>query len=137
MTSRDDDDMRVETSESVSPEAVEQADDVPRCVVKSWNEWDPLRHVIVGRADDSHIPAPEPGVVCKVPKDSEMLGRWGRRTAESVAAANEELDAFSSLLASRGIRVDRPTPIDFGQAVRTPDFEAESMIRCIRRATSS
>ena len=28
-----------------------------RTQVKSWNEWDPLRHVIVGRADDCHIPA--------------------------------------------------------------------------------
>jgi glycine amidinotransferase len=101
------------------------------CVVNSWNEWDPLRHVIVGRADDSHIPPPEPAVVCKVPKDSGMLGRWGRRTEESIAAANQELDDFASLLTSRGIRVDRPTPIDFGQAVKTPDFETESMFGCM------
>ena len=26
-------------------------------IVNSWNEWDPLKHVIVGRADDCHIPA--------------------------------------------------------------------------------
>ena len=27
-------------------------------IVNSWNEWDPLKHVIVGRADGTCIPAP-------------------------------------------------------------------------------
>jgi glycine amidinotransferase len=31
-------------------------------VVNSWNEWDPLKHVIVGRADGTQIQAPEPAV---------------------------------------------------------------------------
>ena len=31
-------------------------------VVNSWNEWDPLRHVIVGKADDCHIPPEEPAL---------------------------------------------------------------------------
>lgn len=101
------------------------------CVVNSWNEWDPLKHVIVGRADDTHIPPPEPAVICKVPEDSGMLGRWGRRPEESIMAANQQLDDFAALLTSRGIRVDRPTPIDFAQAVKTPDFEAASMFGCM------
>ena len=29
-------------------------------IVNSWNEWDPLKRVIVGRPDGSQIPAPEP-----------------------------------------------------------------------------
>ena len=29
-------------------------------IVNSWNEWDPLKHVIVGKADGTCIPAPEP-----------------------------------------------------------------------------
>ena len=28
-----------------------------KTVVNSWNEWDPLKHVIVGRADGTCIPA--------------------------------------------------------------------------------
>ena len=32
-------------------------------IVNSWNEWDPLKHVIVGRADGTCIPAPEPAPV--------------------------------------------------------------------------
>jgi hypothetical protein len=34
----------------------------PKTVVSSWNEWDPLKHVIVGRADGTQIQAPEPAV---------------------------------------------------------------------------
>ena len=35
-------------------------------IVNSWNEWDPLKHVIVGRADGTCIPAPEPALDAKV-----------------------------------------------------------------------
>ena len=41
-------------------------------IVNSWNEWDPLKHVIVGRADGCCIPAPEPALDAKVPEDSGM-----------------------------------------------------------------
>jgi glycine amidinotransferase len=41
--------------------------------------------------------------------------------------ANEQLDNFVKILESRGIRVDRPTPIDFSQKVQTPDWEQETM----------
>ena len=50
-----------------------------KTIVNSWNEWDPLRHVIVGRADTCHIPAPEPALEAKVPEDSDMRGHCGRR----------------------------------------------------------
>ena len=41
-------------------------------IVNSWNEWDPLKHVIVGRADGCCIPAPEPALYSKLPEDSYM-----------------------------------------------------------------
>ena len=31
-----------------------------KTIVNSWNEWDPLKHVIIGRADGVYIPAPQP-----------------------------------------------------------------------------
>ncbi len=43
--------------------------------VKSWNEWDTLRHVIVGRTDDCHIPPAEPALDAKVPENSDMRGQ--------------------------------------------------------------
>jgi glycine amidinotransferase len=46
--------------------------------------------------------------------------------------ANVQLDNLADILRKRGIRVDRPTPLDFSQAVRTPDFETQSMFGCMR-----
>ena len=99
--------------------------------VNSWNEWDPLRHVIVGRADGSCIPPPEPALDAKVPEDSDMRGTHGPRPAESIARGNELLDRFCDQLTARGIRVDRPSPIDFDQPVATPDWETGSMFGCM------
>ena len=65
-----------------------------KTIVNSWNEWDPLRHVIVGRADDCHIPPEEPALDAKVPEDSDMRGQWGRRPQETIDRANELLDAL-------------------------------------------
>jgi glycine amidinotransferase len=45
--------------------------------------------------------------------------------------ANELLDNFAAILENRGIRVDRPTPLDFSQAVQTPDWEQGSMFGCM------
>ena len=36
-------------------------------LVNSWNEWDPLKRVIVGRPDLTVLAAPEPAVVYDVP----------------------------------------------------------------------
>ena len=69
-------------------------------IVNSWNEWDPLKHVIVGRADGTCIPAPEPALDAKVPEDSDMKGQHGQRTQDTIDKANELLNNFVSLLES-------------------------------------
>lgn len=99
--------------------------------VCSWNEWDPLRHVIIGCATNCHIPPDEPALTAKIPEDSDMRGRPGLRPLETIDRANELLDAFAAMLMRRGIRVDRPTPLDFSQSVVTPDFETQSMFGCM------
>ena len=47
-----------------------------KTIVNSWNEWDPLKHVIIGRANDCHIPPEEPALDAKVPEDSDMRGQY-------------------------------------------------------------
>ncbi|MGF1447380.1 MAG: serine/threonine protein kinase [Pikeienuella sp.] len=99
--------------------------------VESWTEWDPLVHVIVGRADGGHVPAPEPAVDAKIPQDSDMRGAAGLRPQESIDRANALLDSFAGLLEARGIRVDRPTPRDFAEPVLTPDFRTPHQFGCM------
>lgn len=101
-----------------------------KTVVNSWNEWDPLRHVVVGRADGCCIPPPEPASDPKIPLDSDMRGVHGPRSQETVDRANEQLDAFAAMLEARGVRVDRPDPIDFNRPVSTPDWSHGSMFGC-------
>ena len=102
-----------------------------KTIVKSWNEWSPLKHVIVGRADNCCIPAPEPAVDVKIPANSVMKGKHGRRTQDSIDRANELLDKFVKTLEGRGIRVDRPTPLKFDEKIGTPDWKAEHMLSLI------
>ena len=99
-----------------------------KTIVQSWNEWDPLKHVIVGRADNCCIPAPEPAVDCKIPPDSVMKGKHGRRTQDSIDRANELLDKFVKTLEGRGIRVDRPTPLKFDEKIATPDLGSRAYV---------
>ncbi|MBO67205.1 MAG: serine/threonine protein kinase [Acidiferrobacteraceae bacterium] len=100
-------------------------------VVNSWNDFDTLRHVIVGRADLTCIPPSEPATEAKIPSNSDMRGMWGPRPLATIEKANEQLDSLTCLLEGRGIRVDRPTPIQWNQAVVTPDFSTQSMFGCM------
>ncbi len=98
-----------------------------KTVVCSWNEWDPLKHVIVGRADGTMVQAPEPATVRDWPEYGFPKGTYGPLPKEMEAKANEELDNFAKLLEGRGIRVDRPALMDFTQTVQTPDWVQKSM----------
>ena len=83
-------------------------------VVSSWNDFAPLRHVIVGRADFTCIPPLEPATEAKVPEDSDMRGMWGPRPQHTVEQANERLDTLV------GLRLEKKYPrqtFPFGFAI--------------------
>ena len=100
-------------------------------VVNSWNEWDQLKHVIVGVAENSNIPPMEPALVPKLTEDSGMKGSSGPRSEESVEKAKIQLNNFVKILNSLGVKVDRPTPIDFSKTISTPDWINEGMFGCM------
>lgn len=105
-------------------------------IVNSWNDWDPLKRVIVGRCDNSMIPPEEPATSEKVPVDSEMRGMWGLRPLRTVERGNECLENLVKAVEERGVIVDRPTPLQWNQKIGTPDFTNDSMMTCMPRATS-
>jgi len=98
-----------------------------RTIVNSWNEWNPLKHIIVGRADGTMVQAPEPACSRNWPKHGFPRGTYGPLPKEMEEKANEHLDNFAHMLEARGVRVDRPEVMDFSQMVQTPDWFQESM----------
>lgn len=102
-----------------------------KTVVNSWNEWDPLKHVIVGRATGTMVQAPEIAVQREWTDDGFNLGTYGPYPENMTAKADEQLDNFAKILEGRGIRVDRPSLMDFSQTVQTPDWVQETMFGCM------
>ena len=100
-------------------------------IVNSWNDFDPLKHVIVGRADNCCIAPSEPASKAKVPLDSPMRGMTGPRPLETVERANEQLECLVKTLEGLGIKVDRPEALQWNQAVVTPHFMTGSMFGCM------
>lgn len=96
-------------------------------IVNSWNDFDPLKHVIVGRADNSCIAPSEPASKAKVPLNSPMRGMTGMRPLETVEKANAQLDNLVKILENHGVKVDRPEVMQWNQAVVTPHFMTGSM----------
>jgi len=102
-----------------------------KTIVNSWNEWDPLKHVIVGRADGTMVQAPEIAVQREWTAQGFPLGSFGPYPKEMEEKAIEQMDNFVKILEDRGIRVDRPTPLDFSQRVQTPDWIQDTMFGCM------
>jgi len=100
-------------------------------IVNSWNEWDPLKRVIVGRPDGTMVQAPEPAVIRDWPQYDFPKGTFGPLPQEMQEIAREQMDNFASMLEKRDIIVDRPVPLDFSQRVQTPDWVQESMFGCM------
>jgi glycine amidinotransferase len=109
----------------------DQTQEGQKTVVKSWNEWDPLKHVIVGVATGTVVQAPEPNVRRDWPEHGFPFGTYGPLPQEMVDKANRQLDNFAEELVKRGVKVDRPTPLDFSQRIETPDWVQETMFGCM------
>lgn len=100
------------------------------CVVNSYNEWDPLEEVIVGRIENSIFPQRHLYLLGGVPKrlyDTLRLvggrSRWPRSLF--VDPVQKELDEFISILEAEGVRVRRPDIVDHRKAYSTPDWASK------------
>lgn len=60
-----------------------------------------------------------------------MKGMCGPRPPQTIIEGNEQMDNFQKILEARGIKVDRPTPLEFNQEVGTPDWKNASMFGCM------
>jgi len=83
--------------------------------ISSYNEWDPLKQVIVGSATDANWPINDP----VFSKESEKT-TWtetpvprGPVPQRIIEEANEDLDMLATTLTSLGVDVIRPDPLNF------------------------
>jgi len=99
-------------------------------IVNCWNEWDPLKRVVLGRPEGTQIPAPEPAWEYDCPRGGFPLGRWGMFPQEMVDKANDQMENFASIMEKRGIMVDwvevHPVMLE-PRPVSTPDWTQLNM----------
>jgi glycine amidinotransferase len=100
-------------------------------IVNSWNEWDPMKRVILGCPDGTMVQSPEPAIHRDWADAGFPYGKFGPVPKEYVDKAKEQMDKFAEILESRGIIVDRPTQLDFNQEVATPDWKQKTMFGCM------
>jgi glycine amidinotransferase len=93
-------------------------------VVNSWNEWDPLREVIVGSARGAADIGYEPALLPYFPPGDAGRSFRGQPVLAALAdEAERQLDHFAALLDRLGVTVRRPDPLDHAVAAGTPDWQ--------------
>lgn len=107
---------------------------VNSCVVNSFNEWDKLEEVIVGRIEGATIP--EFHVSGKAVWPEKYWNMYKTKVGESfpsplIQGAKKELDYLSKVLEDEGIIVRRPeikSKDEFSKPITTPDFHSKTQL---------
>jgi glycine amidinotransferase len=93
------------------------------CPVNSFNEWDPLEEVIVGRLEGAVLPGYEPSVTASMPSGITRTLRWiagWKYPRFVVETAQRQLDNFIHILEAEGVRVRRPDVVPFSRRFKSP-----------------
>ena len=106
------------------------------CPVSSYNEWDPLEEVIVGRLEGSTVPSVHVTVTYNLPP---LISRLYRLAAGMkypkwlVNKAQAELDGFIAILEGEGVKVRRPDLINHRAKFKTPYWSSRGFcVACPR-----
>lgn len=97
------------------------------CPVNSYNGWDPLEEVIVGRLEGATIPPAHPCVTFTLPAVSAKLLRLvaGRRYPRAIIRRGQrQLQAFIDILVAEGVKVRRPDVLDGRDAIGNPHWKS-------------
>jgi glycine amidinotransferase len=93
-------------------------------MVNSWNEWDPLKRVILGRIENSCQPKTDVSWWYDCEKSNYPYGRLPQDYEEKAIG---QMENFKKILESRGIVVDQCDEINWNQSAKTPDWEVPVM----------
>ncbi|ELT92098.1 hypothetical protein CAPTEDRAFT_168386 [Capitella teleta] len=109
--------------------------DVP---VLSWNEWDPLEEIVVGRAEGQRIPFLHPDLKAKTGPDAwKWLQENGGKPhdPEAVKKASAQIEELCNVLRGEGVKVQRPEPMRWDEmgTFNTPYFEDGGLMNACPR----
>ncbi|CAH1779734.1 unnamed protein product [Owenia fusiformis] len=104
--------------------------------VWSWNGWDPLEEVIVGRAEGAFCPPFEKEIQVNSYGDNfEFMKKQASKPfpKEIVNKAITEIAEFCRILEAEGITVKQPDIIDWSVPYKTPDFASTGLYAAMPR----
>jgi glycine amidinotransferase len=103
-------------------------------IINSYNEWDLLEEVIVGRLDRAMLPTWQTIARATVPPDSEYLQQRIKEREkgpspyppEKIEAGKKDLAEFIRILEGEGVKVRQPDPYPFSESYSTPHWQVNS-----------
>ncbi|XP_007903741.1 glycine amidinotransferase, mitochondrial isoform X1 [Callorhinchus milii] len=113
------------------PDSVHQ-----ECPVCSYNEWDTLEEVIVGRPENACVPPFTVEVKANTYEQHwAFYQQYGGQSfpTEHVKKAIAEIEGMCDILRAEGVTVQRPDIVDWSAKYNTPDFESTGMYASMPR----
>lgn len=93
--------------------------------ISTHNDWDPLRDVIVGRADNARVPTMDLSTLsfsyASRPIEA-MRALEGPLSQAVIDEANEDIEAFVDVLRQAGVNVRRPSVTNTAAEIATPEW---------------
>lgn len=93
--------------------------------IVSNNDWDPLKEIIVGRADNARVPTVDLSTMSMSYTNydiEEIKPLEGGYPQWLIDEANEDAEELCTVLAQAGVRVHRPEQIDHSKTFSTSDW---------------
>jgi N-dimethylarginine dimethylaminohydrolase len=93
--------------------------------ISSNNDWDPLKEIVVGRADYARVPTVDASTMSMsytnydIEKIKPLEGPYPQWLIDE---ANEDAEELSNVLRQAGVKVHRPEIIDHSKKFTTPDW---------------
>ncbi len=94
--------------------------------INTNNDWDPLEEIVVGTADNARVPTLDLSTRSFSYANYDLTlieGLEGPTKQWIIDEANEDLDGFSKVLESLGVKVRRPKSIDHSKKFSSPDWK--------------
>jgi len=95
-------------------------------IINSNNDWDPLKEIIVGRADKARVPTVDSSTMSMSYTNhniDDIKALEGEYPQWLVDEANEDAEELCSVLHSAGVKVHRPEDIDHSKKFSSPHWE--------------